>query len=555
MMTPSHRMRRPISPPTDSWTTRSPPSMVGGRTPAELLHARPRAARTPDATRRTDADGVPFARPARNAACRPGLQCQGGVPRCRLLPVGRPLRPACAPVRRSAHRRRPTAAPAAAPDRERSDVRRRAPRLSLPASMAAARRRPGPDHHRPGGTVAQGDRGPPRRAASSPTRRGARRSATPATRSRCPRPTWPTSTGSPRSSWATAPARSTPTTSAADRRRAAGPTTPARRSTRRRRWRPSTPTASTRSTSAAATPPAPTSGGYQAIAPNGGDQWFVQETNPGTDPGPTPRVPASLTVGAYAGGYGVEAGLARPEHLRARRGNGAMLGGFPWFSADSVFSTAAVADLYADGNNEIISGGDSSAGFAYGQTYANGGHIRILSSAGNAGTGNPAGGPHLPVQHEPEHRPLVAGRRPVPRRRRRRHRHRRRELLRRAPRTPTRSSPSTRAAAWPGATTLNGVTADSPALADVQGNGQLDVVEGTQARTVYVLNGTNGAPVWSARDQRAGHRLAGDGRPDRRRLPGRHRPDDATASTSSTAARAPRWRPSAPTTASRARRW
>ena len=69
-----------------------------------------------------------------------------------------------------------------------------------------------------------------------------------------------------------------------------------------------------------------------------------------------------------------------------------MLGGFPWFSADSVFSTAAVADLYADGNNEIISGGDSSAGVAYGQTYANGGHIRILSSAGNAGTGNPTGG-------------------------------------------------------------------------------------------------------------------------------------------------------------------
>ena len=29
-----------------------------------------------------------------------------------------------------------------------------------------------------------------------------------------------------------------------------------------------------------------TSGGYQAIAPIGGDQWFVQETNPGTDPTP-----------------------------------------------------------------------------------------------------------------------------------------------------------------------------------------------------------------------------------------------------------------------------
>ncbi len=28
----------------------------------------------------------------------------------------------------------------------------------------------------------------------------------------------------------------------------------------------------------------PTSGGYFAIGPNGGIQWYVQETNPGSDP-------------------------------------------------------------------------------------------------------------------------------------------------------------------------------------------------------------------------------------------------------------------------------
>ena len=50
---------------------------------------------------------------------------------------------------------------------------------------------------------------------------------------------------------------------------------------------------------------------------------------------------------------------------------------------------------------------------------------------------------------------------------------------------------------------LNGVTADSPALANVKGNGQLDVVEGTQAGTIYVLNGTNGTMVWSAPDRPA----------------------------------------------------
>ena len=130
----------------------------------------------------------------------------------------------------------------------------------------------------------------------------------------------------------------------------------------------------------------PTAGGYQAITNRGGDQWFVQETNPGTDPTPHSGVAASLTVGSYAGGYGVEAGSIGQNTYALGAGNGAMLGGFPWFSADSVFSTAAVADLYADGNNELVSGGDSSAGVAYGQTYNNGGHIRIISSAGNAGS-------------------------------------------------------------------------------------------------------------------------------------------------------------------------
>jgi len=241
----------------------------------------------------------------------------------------------------------------------------------------------------------------------------------------------------------------------------------------------------------------PTSGGYFAIAPNGQNQWYVQETNPGTDGATHSAVAAGMTVAAYAGGYGVEAGSLGQNTYALAAGNGAMLGGFPWFSADSVFSTAAVADLYADGNNEIVSGGDSSPGAAYGQTYGQGGHIRILSSAGNAGTGNPAGG--LICQYDTNQ-------------------------------NIDRSSPAVGqflagggvgiaigdgsyyggasdsnkvfaintncGLAW--SATLNGITADSPALADVQGTGQLDVVEGTQAGTVYVLNGATGAPVWVA---------------------------------------------------------
>jgi hypothetical protein len=241
----------------------------------------------------------------------------------------------------------------------------------------------------------------------------------------------------------------------------------------------------------------PTVGGYQAISPGGGDQWFVRSYNPPTDPVPDVGIQASLTVGNYAGGYGVEAGNLGQNTFALGAGNGAVLGGFPWFSADSVYSTAALADLYADGNNEIISGGDSSVGSAYGQTYSNGGHIRIISSAGNSGTPNPAGG--LICQYNTNQ-----------------------NIDRSSPAVGQflagggvgiaigdgslfgGASDSNRVfaintgcgLAW--SQTLNGVTADSPALADVQGNGQLDVIEGTTSSTVYALNGTNGGVVWAA---------------------------------------------------------
>jgi PQQ enzyme repeat len=241
----------------------------------------------------------------------------------------------------------------------------------------------------------------------------------------------------------------------------------------------------------------PNSGGYQAIFPGGGSQWFVPATNPPTYPTPTSAVAASLTVGTYAGGLGVEAGSLGQSTYALSASNGAVQNGFPWFSADSVFSTAALADLYADGNNEIISGGDSTGGVADGQTYSNGGHIRILSSAGNAGTGIPAGGlicQYNTTQNIDRSSPAVG------------------QFLAGGAAGIAIGDGSYYSGAsdshkviaintgcglaW--SQTLNGVTADSPALANVQGNGQLDVVEGTDAGTIYVLNGTNGSVVWSA---------------------------------------------------------
>ena len=117
---------------------------------------------------------------------------------------------------------------------------------------------------------------------------------------------------------------------------------------------------------------------------------------------------------------------------------------------------------------------------AYGQTYSNGGHIRILSSAGNAGTFNPAGGlvcQYNTTQNIDRSSPAVG------------------QFLGGGAVGIAIGDGSYYGAgasdadkvfaintgcglAW--SQKLDGVTADSPALADVQGNGQLDVVEGTQ---------------------------------------------------------------------------
>ena len=134
---------------------------------------------------------------------------------------------------------------------------------------------------------------------------------------------------------------------------------------------------------------------------------------------------------------------------------------------------------------------------AYGQTYSNGGHIRILSSAGNAGAATPSGGlicQYNTTQNIDRSSPAVG------------------QFLSggavgivvgdgsyysgASDSNKVFAINTSCGLAW--SDQLNGVTADSPALANVTGNGQLDVVEGTAAGTIYVLNGTNGAAIWSA---------------------------------------------------------
>ena len=244
---------------------------------------------------------------------------------------------------------------------------------------------------------------------------------------------------------------------------------------------------------------APLTGGYQAIDAQGQSQWFVSLPSvPGQ--GGDSAVQASMAVGDLQGTMSAVAGELGQEEAAMNVQNGDMLSGFPWFEADSNFSTPALADLYGNGQTEIVEGGDSTAGSAYGTQYTNGGHLRVLSQDGNAGTNNPSGGliceynTDQNVMSSPAVGPILSG-----------------GAMGIAFGTGVYYSGtvtgdevlvvnSNCGLVW--AQRLDGTTTSSPALANVAGNGQLDVVEGTDnddgGGSVWVLNGANGAPVWRA---------------------------------------------------------
>ncbi len=232
---------------------------------------------------------------------------------------------------------------------------------------------------------------------------------------------------------------------------------------------------------------APVDGGYYAYGPNGSPQWNQVVTNPSTDTDLDGGVQASLSIAD--GGSLVEAGSLGQETYALSTGNGNPATGWPQFSADSVFSTAAVGDLYGTGSDDFVAGGAQSNGFAYGTHYSNGGHVRIYNDHGglicSATTSeevdsSPAVGPILPGGAYG----IATGTGSF---------------------FPGASDENTVKVydtkcnqVW--SDTLDGTTGGSPALADLQGNGQLAVVEGTvtgaDSGSVWALNAATGAPIW-----------------------------------------------------------
>jgi len=125
--------------------------------------------------------------------------------------------------------------------------------------------------------------------------------------------------------------------------------------------------------------PQPTVGGYVGITNFGQQIW----SRPAADPNGNHGVQASLAVGKLQGIQSVVAPSLGQDAYALDAGNGAVLPGWPFFTADSGFSTPSLADLYGNGGTEIVQGGDSTFGNAFNVQYYNGGHIRVLGTGGN----------------------------------------------------------------------------------------------------------------------------------------------------------------------------
>ncbi len=237
----------------------------------------------------------------------------------------------------------------------------------------------------------------------------------------------------------------------------------------------------------------PTTGGYQAFAPSGGQMWHTPVVNPPTDNAPALGVQAGMTVGPLqSGGSDTVAGSLGQVAYALDAGNGAPLAGWPFFNSDSTHSTAALADLFGTGQNEIIVGGDQTAGLAAGQQYADGGHLRILSATGNqicrADTNqvvdsSPAVGGFLPGGATG----IVVGTGSF--------------FAGASDSNTVRAYNNLCHLMW--SAPVDGSTFSSPALSNVVGNGSLQVVEGTDqgpggSGSVWVLDAATGRTDWTA---------------------------------------------------------
>jgi hypothetical protein len=123
--------------------------------------------------------------------------------------------------------------------------------------------------------------------------------------------------------------------------------------------------------------------GYQSFGSNGSQLWHqAVDSVWGTTSYGLAGVSAGLSVGNLQGQTAVFGGSLGQVAGAFNGVTGAPLSGFPWFQGDTDAATAALADLYSNGQTEIVQGGASTAGLAFNTNYVNGGHLRVLSATG-----------------------------------------------------------------------------------------------------------------------------------------------------------------------------
>jgi outer membrane protein assembly factor BamB len=240
--------------------------------------------------------------------------------------------------------------------------------------------------------------------------------------------------------------------------------------------------------------PAPSVGGFVAVTANGTVAWRASARSVLRSPSHPVGVMASLAVGPLQTSADVIGGAMGQMQIEVRASTGKVNPGFPWLEADTNFSSPAIADIFGTGHNVIVEGGDSTAGIGLHEVYTNGGHIRILHATGWAG--HPDANQGLVCQANTnqvvQSAPAVGG-----------------FLSRGAMGIVTGTGSFFRGASdtnkiiaintscsrvW--TVTLDGLSWPSPALADLQGSGALDVVTMSEAGTAYALNGSNGHLLW-----------------------------------------------------------
>jgi hypothetical protein len=239
---------------------------------------------------------------------------------------------------------------------------------------------------------------------------------------------------------------------------------------------------------------APTKGGYLALTAHGNKKWYRQPSLLPGNKGGTRGVMSSLSVGKLSVSTSVVGGAMGQMQYAMRASNGKTLSGWPWLQADTNFSTPALADYRKLGHPYVIEGGDSTAGRSYYQTYSNGGHIRILRPNGNAGKQSPNDGlicqynTNQVVQSSPAVGNFLTGGKTG--------------IVTGTGTYYANRSDTKKIIAintnckrqW--SRTLDSASLPSPALADVEGDGDLDVVTISKAGTVYALSGFSGKVLW-----------------------------------------------------------